>query len=159
MYRDAEAAFESLANLLAESKTGWFFDSEHPSLFDASVFAYTMLCLDDGTVAGMTWGNDRIGRIVKEAGAGNLLELVRHKDRIWERCWGTSGDWRTLGDRYRGGEGDKGDQDSSDGDDVNFSWRDGDDGDQDQDQDSSWIDGRDSEWREKDKGGGLQGEL
>jgi hypothetical protein len=142
LYRDAEEAFDSLAHVLRASKTDWFFDAEKPGLFDASVFAYTLLVLDTNTAAtaGMEWGNGRLGDVVRKAVDG---ELVRHRDRVWERCWGDS-DRGVLEYSYPIVR----DQDlDSDGDDVNVSWRDGDDAGDNQGQDLSWVGGRESEWR------------
>ena len=42
--RDAEAAFQSLSNLLGGGP--WFYSRDQPGIFDASVFAYTHLILD-----------------------------------------------------------------------------------------------------------------
>ncbi|KAK4546887.1 hypothetical protein LTR36_001619 [Oleoguttula mirabilis] len=69
--RDAEGAFEALATLLGEDE--WFFGQEQPGLFDASVFAYTHLLLDDG----MPWQENKLAEMARRHGS-----LVRHQERI-----------------------------------------------------------------------------
>ena len=46
LYRRAEEAFQSLSTLLGDDK--FFFGQTTPGLFDASLFAYTQIILDDG---------------------------------------------------------------------------------------------------------------
>ncbi|POR36987.1 Uncharacterized protein TPAR_02812, partial [Tolypocladium paradoxum] len=74
---DAADAFRSLAALLAEHE--WFFAAHAPGMFDAEVFAYTYLILDEG----MGWRDDALRTCL--AGFPNL---VRHSARLYERCWG-----------------------------------------------------------------------
>jgi metaxin len=45
LYSEADKAFEALSILLGANT--WFFGHERPALFDASVFAYTHLLLDN----------------------------------------------------------------------------------------------------------------
>ncbi|KAI9792701.1 MAG: hypothetical protein M1816_001800 [Peltula sp. TS41687] len=71
LYVDAQEAFVALAALLGE-KT-WFFDVEKPTLFDASVFAYTHLLLDEG----LGWKGTELS-----AAVGRMENLVRHRDHI-----------------------------------------------------------------------------
>ncbi|KAH8911791.1 hypothetical protein BR93DRAFT_932912 [Coniochaeta sp. PMI_546] len=99
IYARAEGAFESLARLLGESETGWFFGVEKPGVFDAAVFAYTWLVINRGSEVesergggrqGLEWcDGGRLDGIVRRAGGG---ELVRHRERVWEMCWGGSDD-------------------------------------------------------------------
>ena len=73
LYSEAVKAFEALSLLLDEDD--WFFGDE-PSLFDASVFAYTHLLLDEK----MGWKEKRLVRAVR-----NRRNLVRHRDRLLVR--------------------------------------------------------------------------
>lgn len=73
VYNDAENAFAALSTLLDESD--YFFGAGEPSLFDASVFAYTHLLLDEG----MGWKEDRMTR-----GLEKYHNLVQHQERILE---------------------------------------------------------------------------
>jgi metaxin len=56
-------------------KDDWFFGARNPALFDASVFAYTHLLLDDGL--GKGWVDARLRDALKER-----KRLVTHRDRI-----------------------------------------------------------------------------
>ncbi|KAI8260673.1 Metaxin-1 [Colletotrichum sp. SAR 10_99] len=81
IYADARDAFEALATLLDESGsggTGWFFGAEEPTLFDASVFAYTHLLLDEQ----FGWVDRRLVELVKEFPA-----LVEHRKRLLKMCF------------------------------------------------------------------------
>ncbi|KAK5131054.1 hypothetical protein LTR08_001339 [Meristemomyces frigidus] len=69
--RDAESALEALATLLGEDD--WFFGQGKPGLFDASVFAYTQLVLDEG----MQWSENKLGELVRSHGS-----LVQHRERV-----------------------------------------------------------------------------
>jgi len=83
VYVAARDALEALAGLLGESATGWFFGAEAPTLFDASVFAYTHLMLEymsDGE--GVADSGVRLGVMVRQAGNG---ELEEHWRRMKER--------------------------------------------------------------------------
>ena len=60
LYDEADKAFASLSTLLGDDK--YFFDHQEPSLFDASVFAYTHLILD----ANLGWDNDSLGQILRQ---------------------------------------------------------------------------------------------
>ena len=62
IYSEAEKAFEALSFLLGDDE--WFFGSVKPGLFDAAVFAYTHLLLDDGL--GNGWGEQILCRMVKK---------------------------------------------------------------------------------------------
>ncbi|KAI0012498.1 hypothetical protein F4779DRAFT_37062 [Xylariaceae sp. FL0662B] len=77
LYEGARDAFEALSTVLGSEP--WFFGSPDPSLFDATVFAYTHLILDDK----LAWEDRRLAEIVKE-----FPNLAEHRDRILQRCWG-----------------------------------------------------------------------
>lgn len=68
---DASAAFEALSTLLGEDEH--FFGRPNPGLFDASVFAYTQLILDDN----LGWKRNRLGQLLKEHS-----NLVQHRERL-----------------------------------------------------------------------------
>ncbi|KAL1998491.1 hypothetical protein VTN02DRAFT_6080 [Thermoascus thermophilus] len=72
---EADNAFASLSTLLGDDV--YFFDRAHPGLFDASVFAYTHLILDE---AGMGWKRNPLARRLRQYG-----NLVRHRDRLLEK--------------------------------------------------------------------------
>ncbi|KAF9882118.1 hypothetical protein CkaCkLH20_00154 [Colletotrichum karsti] len=80
VYADARAAFEALAVLLEEEKGAgrWFFGCDEPTLFDASVFAYTHLLLDET----FGWVDRRLSEVLREFPA-----LVRHRERLLARCF------------------------------------------------------------------------
>lgn len=75
LYADAEEALEALDDLLGGKE--WFFDA--PTLFDASVFAYTNFLLEERFV----WGDERLRALV-----GGFPNLVAHRERILGRYWG-----------------------------------------------------------------------
>lgn len=77
LYREADQAFEALSVLLAENQ--WFFASKGPTLFDASVFAYTQLLLDDR----FRWDEDGLPAALRRR-----ENLVRHRERLVERYYG-----------------------------------------------------------------------
>lgn len=86
---EAAAAFRALSALLAGDV--WFFGGDAPGLFDADVFAYTHLILDDdhhprsssGAVLG--WGEHGCALRACLAGFDNL---VAHRDALYGTCWG-----------------------------------------------------------------------
>ncbi|KAF2733599.1 hypothetical protein EJ04DRAFT_513098 [Polyplosphaeria fusca] len=75
LYSDAEEAFAALEMLLGDKQ--WFWGAERPGLFDASVFAYTHLLMDDNL--GNGWVETRLRDAVKQRKA-----LVAHRNRILE---------------------------------------------------------------------------
>ncbi|KAI1806841.1 hypothetical protein F4811DRAFT_509567 [Daldinia bambusicola] len=77
LYDGAREAFEALSTLLGSGD--WFFEAPEPSLFDAAVFSYTHLLLDQG----LKWEDRRLSEIIKE-----FSNLVEHRNRILQRCWG-----------------------------------------------------------------------
>ncbi|KAF1846894.1 uncharacterized protein K460DRAFT_280264 [Cucurbitaria berberidis CBS 394.84] len=73
LYSQAEEAFRALDMLLGDDK--WFFGAKGPGLFDASVFAYTHLLLDEGL--GRGWVDTRL----RDALVGRE-RLVKHRERV-----------------------------------------------------------------------------
>lgn len=73
MIRVAEEAIAALSTLLGSGK--WFFGEDVPGLFDASVFAYTHLLLDDR----LGFTENQMGKMVKRH-----ENLVQHQNRIVE---------------------------------------------------------------------------
>ncbi|KAI9835048.1 MAG: hypothetical protein M1819_002600 [Sarea resinae] len=89
LYRDAELALDALETLLQTrggkgndtENTGqapWFFSSPHPTYFDAAVFAYTHLLLDEG----MGWRDTRLVSAVRKK-----TGLVKHRERVLRLCY------------------------------------------------------------------------
>lgn len=68
---DAKNAFEALSALLGEDEH--FFGRSKPGLFDANVFAYTHLILDEG----MGWKQNRLAQLLREH-----TNLVQHRERL-----------------------------------------------------------------------------
>lgn len=73
LLRDAEEAFEALSTLLGDD--AYFFSSTEPTLFDASVFAYTCLILNEE----LGWRHNPLGERL-----GRYGNLVRHRGKILE---------------------------------------------------------------------------
>ena len=71
IYSEADKAFDALEILLGED--GWFFGEASPTLFDASVFAYTHLLLDER----LEWKEKRLVRSLK-----TRQRLVKHRERL-----------------------------------------------------------------------------
>lgn len=69
--RAVDEALRALSALLGENE--YFFGQEKPGLFDASVFAYTQLLLDDQ----MAWEENQLGDALKEH-----ANLVQHCYRV-----------------------------------------------------------------------------
>ncbi|PLB35020.1 putative mitochondrial outer membrane protein (Sam35) [Aspergillus candidus] len=67
----AGEALEALATLLGDDQH--FFGRPHPGLFDASVFAYTHLILDER----MGWKRNRLGQLLQQH-----ENLVQHRERL-----------------------------------------------------------------------------
>ncbi|KAI6089910.1 hypothetical protein F4821DRAFT_230165 [Hypoxylon rubiginosum] len=78
LYRGAKEAFGALSAVLGSGD--WFFGDASPSLFDATVFSYTHLLLDDS----LAWEDRALTDIVKR-----FPNLVQHRDRILQICWGS----------------------------------------------------------------------
>ncbi|SPN97390.1 related to mitochondrial outer membrane protein (Sam35) [Cephalotrichum gorgonifer] len=84
IYAAAEEALEALEDLLRGKE--WFFEGEEgeeerergPTLFDASVFAYTNFLLEDRFV----WGDERLRGLV-----AGFPSLVEHRGRILGKYW------------------------------------------------------------------------
>ncbi|PIB01779.1 hypothetical protein CB0940_00294 [Cercospora beticola] len=81
LLKEAEEAFQALSQLLGEKE--WFFGVERPGLFDASVFAYLHLVLNDG----LEWTHNPLAE-----GLRRVENLVRHRERIAERFYGAAGE-------------------------------------------------------------------
>jgi metaxin len=74
---DATDALRSLSALLSADE--WFFGRSEPGLFDAEVFAYTYLILDED----FGWADDSsLARCLTK-----FSNLVEHRRRLYERCW------------------------------------------------------------------------
>ncbi|KAL1969416.1 hypothetical protein VTN77DRAFT_8854 [Rasamsonia byssochlamydoides] len=71
---EAANAFEALSTLLGDGD--YFFNRSSPGLFDASVFAYTHLILDEK----MGWKHNRLARVLLKH-----ERLVRHRQRLLEK--------------------------------------------------------------------------
>ncbi|KAI9680640.1 MAG: hypothetical protein M1817_004080 [Caeruleum heppii] len=80
LYREAEDAFKALSTLLDEK--AWFFGVDRPSLFDASVFAYTHLILHER----MAWQDDRLLQALR-----GCKNLVGHEHRMASDLYGGAG--------------------------------------------------------------------
>lgn len=74
LYADAEEALSALEDLIDGKE--WFFGD--PTLFDASVFAYTNFLLEDQFV----WGDERLRGLTRA-----FPNLVAHRERILEKYW------------------------------------------------------------------------
>lgn len=79
LYSEADKAFEALSILLGEET--WFFGNDIPALFDASVFAYTQLLLDDG----FGWKEKKLCMALRRR-----ENLVQHRERLRIRYFGGS---------------------------------------------------------------------
>lgn len=73
LYRDFDKALEALSELLGDDE--FFFGEKRPGLFDASVFAFTHIFLDEG----LDWKQKRLQEALKQFG-----NLVEHRKRIVE---------------------------------------------------------------------------
>ena len=80
IYGNCHKAFEALSELLGGDE--FFFGGEMPGLFDASVFAYTHILLDEN----LDWKDTRLAESLKQYG-----NLVEHQRRIVEGWFGNSG--------------------------------------------------------------------
>ena len=70
---EAEEGIDALATLLGQDE--WFFASQRPTIFDASVFAYTHLILDES----IDWRDNKLGDQLRHRD-----NLVQHRNRILE---------------------------------------------------------------------------
>lgn len=68
---DAASAFEALSSLLGDDDH--FFGRPNPGLFDASVFAYTHLILDES----LGWKQNRLAQLLREH-----QNLVQHREKL-----------------------------------------------------------------------------
>jgi metaxin len=74
LYNQAEEALAALETLLGNNN--WFFGASGPGLFDASVFAYTHLLLDNDL--GKGWMDTRLRDALM-----SRKRLIMHRDRIF----------------------------------------------------------------------------
>lgn len=79
LHRESEKAFTALSTLLGSKE--YFFGEKQPSLFDASVFAYTDILLDDK----LQWQIRHLQDALEKH-----VNLVNHRNRIRERYYGTN---------------------------------------------------------------------
>ncbi|KAF2466039.1 uncharacterized protein BDR25DRAFT_336613 [Lindgomyces ingoldianus] len=73
LYKEAEESFAALEMLLGSNN--WFFGAKKPGLFDASVFAYTHLLMDENF--GNGWVDSRLRGVLLQR-----KNLVTHRNRI-----------------------------------------------------------------------------
>jgi metaxin len=83
IYVAARSAFAALETLLEQSQTPWFFDAPGPTLFDASVFAYTQLLLDRR----LGWVDRTVPDIVEAK-----LAVCRHRNALLMSLWSSDGE-------------------------------------------------------------------
>lgn len=83
-YRDCDKAFEALSELLGDDE--FFFGEEVPGLFDASVFAYTHVLLDED----LDWKHTRLREGLEQYG-----NLVEHQKGIVEGWFGDNASGRS----------------------------------------------------------------
>ena len=78
---ESDRAFSALSELLGADE--WFFGGTNPSLFDASVFAYTHLLLDLGIGWHNSGGGEKhgVGKALKD---GKWQNLIDHRNRIYK---------------------------------------------------------------------------
>ncbi|KAG5953835.1 hypothetical protein E4U53_001908 [Claviceps sorghi] len=84
IYEDARGAFAALSALLGQET--WFSGESDPGLFDAEVFAYTFLIGRGGDAMVLHWEDGVLARCL-----GECANLVDHRRRLYERCWGDEG--------------------------------------------------------------------
>ena len=77
IYQGSDKAFGALSELLAGED--YYFGERKPGLFDASVFAYTNVILDDG----LNWKDTRM-----VDGLRRYPNMVEHRERIFEAYFG-----------------------------------------------------------------------
>ncbi|KAI9870954.1 MAG: hypothetical protein M1830_003590 [Pleopsidium flavum] len=77
LYSEADNAFDALSTILGENT--FFFNNENPGLFDASVFAYTHLFLDEG----MGWKETKLIKGLKKH-----KNLIQHRQKIYKTYFG-----------------------------------------------------------------------
>lgn len=73
LLNDSEETFQALSDLLGGNQ--WFFGQEQPGLFDASVFAYTCLILDEA----FDWKHNPLQELLSKHG-----NLVEHRQRVMD---------------------------------------------------------------------------
>ena len=88
LYRDCDKAFEALSELLGDDQ--FFFGEETPGLFDASVFAYTHIFLDED----LDWKQTRLKEDLER-----YDNLVVHQKRITDGWFGDNAREATRGNK------------------------------------------------------------
>lgn len=78
LYHSADDAFQALSTLLGRGQ--YFFDANNPGLFDASLFAYTQLILDES----MGWETSTLADVLSK-----YSNLVEHRNRISQQYFDT----------------------------------------------------------------------
>lgn len=78
LYQNADDAFQALSTLLGGSQ--YFFDADKPGLFDASLFAYTHLILDES----MGWETSTLTEALSK-----YSNLVQHRNLLLRQYFGT----------------------------------------------------------------------
>lgn len=79
LYSEAIKAFGALSTLLGEDM--FFFGNMNPGLFDAAIFAYTHLLLEDR----MGWKETRLIKGLKKHG-----NLIAHRQRVYDIYYNAS---------------------------------------------------------------------
>ncbi|KAF4552635.1 Glutathione S-transferase-like protein 6 [Elsinoe fawcettii] len=77
LQEEGQQALDALEELL--EKDDWFFGAKEPGLFDAAVFAYTHLLLEEE----LEWGWNGLGGYLK-----GKRGLVGHRRRVWKKAYG-----------------------------------------------------------------------
>ena len=94
IYKDAAVALAALQSVLEDNDDDapFFFNRKEPTIFDAAVFSYTHLLLEDGDQSDnanaskrFRWHNAELCNLVR----GRPL-LVRHRDTVANRYWGAA---------------------------------------------------------------------
>ncbi|KAF2224923.1 hypothetical protein BDZ85DRAFT_194735 [Elsinoe ampelina] len=87
LQEEGYAALDALDELLGKDE--WFFGAKEPGVFDAAVFAYTHLLLEEELGGG---GEGGVGQGWGWNGLGGHLKgkrgLVGHRRRVWRRAFG-----------------------------------------------------------------------
>ncbi|PNS20910.1 hypothetical protein CAC42_2841 [Sphaceloma murrayae] len=77
LMREGEEALDALEEMLGQDE--WFFGAGEAGLFDAAVFAYTHLLLEEDELG---WGWNPLG-----GGLKGRKALVKHRRRVWKRAY------------------------------------------------------------------------
>ena len=80
LFQESDRAFSALSELLGDDH--WFFGERLPSFFDAAVFAYTHLLLEEAM--GWDMNDERLGQNLRDGKWPNLSE---HRERIRKKYY------------------------------------------------------------------------